>query len=49
LTPARLNNQPPKIKPPKSGPEVYEDEARWRQYMNDRDELVLACHIYSCT
>lgn len=33
------------------GPEVYGDtsEDAWQRYMNDDSELLLTCHLYTCS
>jgi hypothetical protein len=29
------------------GPEVYSDSTHWRKFMNDKDQLLLTCHLFA--
>jgi hypothetical protein len=31
------------------GPEVYADSSLWAKFMTEKQQLLLSCHLYSCS
>jgi hypothetical protein len=31
------------------GQEIYQDPALWTKYMTEKQQLLLSCHLYSCS